>query len=197
MDIDGFTYRLYDSQGHRYTTQFLVRELGYVKFDPKNEYVAESYHFNLRGRLNMSKCPPEVKKTLNYQSKNVVCLSIFPGNDESVVDYKDLEDLVQRIYQFCCRSDANVVAYKGGEHEKELLDSLKIPCLDLQGFACPKYEDLINLNQVYSSLQECGYHTRPRKGVLHCPKMEVTAYKDWLMLNHKSYSTAAFAEPEV
>ena len=33
-----------------------------------------------------------------------------------------------------------MVAYKGGHVEKDRLNKLNIPCLDLETWGCPKYE---------------------------------------------------------
>ncbi|GBN42005.1 hypothetical protein AVEN_180873-1 [Araneus ventricosus] len=188
IDVDGFDIRNYDEYG-QYTTEFLVRELGYIRVDPNYHYIPKSYRFDLRQKVNPARCPPKVRQTLNYQSRNVIGLTVLPRPDErDAIDYDCLKKVLQDIYDFCRRTDVNVVAYKGGDKERKLLESLNILCVDLQGFGCPSYQDLVRTRKVYSELQDCGYHTEFRgNSLIHCPKAEVTAYRDWFMMNYKRF----------
>ena len=59
--------------------------------------------------------------------------------------------------------------------QKNLLNELQIPCVNLEDFGCPKIETLvaIGLNPGFS----CGHHTQPQ---LHCPKQETYLFYQWM-----------------
>jgi hypothetical protein len=68
------------------------------------------------------------------------------------------------------------VAYKGGQVEKDLLDSLKIPSLNLEELGCPKMEVLAE--EAPFLFDHCGHH----KNVLsHCPQKEVLLFEWWFL----------------
>ncbi|GFU97688.1 uncharacterized protein TNCV_4455741 [Trichonephila clavipes] len=189
LDIDGFDIRVYDEFCCSYTTEFMVRELGYVKIDPTCDYLPKSYRFDLTRKMKLVKTTPEVRQTLYFQSKHVIGLPITPGrNERDCIQYECLEKVLKDIYYFCQRSGANVVAYKGGEKEKNILERLEIPSVDLQCFGCPSFKDLIKFGRVYSALRDCGHHTELKKGkLMHCPKAEVIAYRDWYKMHYERY----------
>lgn len=188
IDVDGFDIKNYDEYGH-FANEFLVRELGCIRIHPSHNLMSTSYRFDLRKKVNLARCPENVKQTLDFQSRNIIGLSVFPRPAErDIRSYDSLKKVLQDIYEFCRRADADVVAYKGGDKERKLLESLNIVCLDLQSFGCPSYKELVDSEQVYSKLEDCGYHTEIRgKSLVHCPKAEVTAYRDWFMKNFKRF----------
>ena len=59
--------------------------------------------------------------------------------------------------------------------QKNLLNELQIPCVNLEDFGCPKIETLvaIGLNPGFS----CGHHTQPQ---LHCPTQETYLFYQWM-----------------
>lgn len=69
--------------------------------------------------------------------------------------------------------DNNVVGFKGGGCEKELLQKLNIPFLNLETIGCPKYDHLTG--NKFKNLS-CTYL---RLRALHCPVSEVSAFKCW------------------
>ncbi|KAF8789000.1 hypothetical protein HNY73_006982 [Argiope bruennichi] len=190
IDVDGFDIKKSDKFGH-YTNEFLVRELGYVRVDPNYDLMPKSYRFDLRQKISLGRCSPKGRQTLNYQSRNIVGLTVLPKPEEcDAIEYDRLKEVLQDIYDFCRRTDADVIAYKGGDKERKLCESLNIPCLDLQGFGCPSYKELVEARKVYSHLQDCNHHTEFRgTSLVHCPKAEVTAYRDWYMMNYKRFSS--------
>ena len=47
----------------------------------------------------------------------------------------------------------NLVAHKGGQVEKEILDKFEIPSINLEDFGCPRHDKLPT-----SMVQDWGYH---------------------------------------
>ena len=91
-----------------------------------------------------------------------------------------LGNIVKEFYREVKRdASSSVLAYKGGQCEKELLASLGIPSLNLDNFNCPKAE--VAMEQL-AWLETCGRHTMPN-AYTHCPKVEVEAFKHWLQNN--------------
>lgn len=196
IDVDGFDVRIYDKNNCNYTTEFLVRELGYVKIDPTYDYLPMSYRFDLRQKIKLANLKPDAMRTLRFQSENIIGLPVMPGrNERDCVQYELLEKAFLEIYNLCRKSDANVVAYKGGDKEKKFLEGLGIPCVDLQHFGCPSFKDLVKFGEVYYNLRSCGHHTELKKDrLMHCPMAEVVAYRDWYKMNYKTYSSPALSE---
>ena len=68
-----------------------------------------------------------------------------------------------------------MVAYKGGHVEKDLLNKLNMPCLDLETWGCPKYEQL--KETIVEPLSSCGFHLNDN--ILHCPMTECHEFWLW------------------
>ena len=59
--------------------------------------------------------------------------------------------------------------------EKDLLNKLNIPCLDLETWGCPKYEQL--KQTIVEPLASCGFHLNDN--IYHCPMTECHAFWLW------------------
>lgn len=162
IDVDGFSVRVPSEFQDSYRNQFLVRELGYVRADPAYAYLPRSYRFDLSRTHDFDQLPDDVARTLRYQSRVITGLSVLPGPTESdCLDARTLPDVVEKIYDRCRTVEADLVAYKGGCWEADLLKGLGIPCLDLQEFGCPPFGTL----QEKGAYKDCGHH-RWRRRVL-------------------------------
>ena len=65
-----------------------------------------------------------------------------------------------------------MVAYKGGHVEKDLLDKLDIPNINLETSGCPKYKQL--KQTIVEPLSSCGFHLND--SIYHCPMTECQTY---------------------
>lgn len=83
----------------------------------------------------------------------------------------------------------NVVAYKGGEFEKQLLDYLGIANVNLEAYNCPRYDQLVEHYNIdaYNN-EQCSRHVcrnvSNKKLVskyLHCPRIELLYYRHWFL----------------
>ena len=80
------------------------------------------------------------------------------------------------FYNSVKTSNLNTIAYKGGHFERDLLEHLQIPSIDLERLGCPKAEFLFD-GLVW--LETCGHHFETHS-YQHCPKVEVEAFGKWL-----------------
>ena len=70
-----------------------------------------------------------------------------------------------------------VIAYKGGNIERDLLNELELPCVDLEAFGCPKVQDLIHSGLGYE-MWDCGHHNG--MGTAHCAMAECQILHEWI-----------------
>ena len=70
------------------------------------------------------------------------------------------------------------MGYKGDHVEKDLLNKLNIPCLNLVTLGCPKYDVLRSQDLKYTKLlPSCGFHKDDT--IHHCPVTECHAFYLW------------------
>ena len=70
-----------------------------------------------------------------------------------------------------------LIAYKGGQIEKEFLEKLNPLSLDLEEYGCLKADSLWSSH--YPSRKSCGQHKVDTK-FIHCPKQETFLFFNWL-----------------
>ena len=159
-----------DMDGFHVMGEFLTRECGFVGIT-WNE--GESVKFNLSPFK--SKLSKNDWRTVRYVEKNVIGMSFSPHKEEKVYSLKTLDSKIFEWYAKAQTSTRYIVAYKGGCIEKQHLNKLGIPNVNLEIFGCPKYNILKENYQGNS----CGFH----KKNLHCPKVEVEAFRKWVVEN--------------
>ena len=155
IDMDGFTVN----------KTFYCKEIGML--DINNE-IAVSYHFKMP--FAWTDLTDKDKRSCAYLIKHVHKL---PLNTAESLPLHHLPTITKEFYT---NIGEKVVAYKGGHFERDLLNSLNVPRLDLEMLGCPKAEHLFN-DLIW--LETCGQHigTDPYR---HCPKVEVEAFGAWL-----------------
>ena len=157
IDMDGFTI----------SRKFYCKELGVIKI--KNNEAA-SYNFNLG--INWCDLNGKDKEHCNFVSQKIHKL---PFNDPKGIPLGKLENIVCEFYQSAKYETWSTIGYKGGHFERDLLQKLNIPYVNLEDFGCPKAEHLFN-RLVW--LETCGKHFG-EDPYLHCPKVEVEAFAHW------------------
>ena len=150
--------------------EFLVREIGYIGMDWDS---AVSLRFNLSDFVN--DLSAKDWKTISYVKHHISGLTFRPLKREFVFDYHELDACLLRIYNLFKTHEKVLVAYKGGNVEREKLTELNIPSVNLEEFGCPKFKDLCN-----GTDPNCGYHVRPN---VHCPRAEVLCFRNWINEN--------------
>jgi hypothetical protein len=151
-----------DMDGFMVEKRFYCKELGVWKV---GETYAKSYMFDTC--LKWEELSEKDKKQCTYVMKYVHCLPFGPTkNAQSLVE---LRKIIREFYDEYKRENA-VIAYKGGNFERDLLTEMGIP--NLEEYGCPKATQLF---KELGWLESCGNH-----GYEHCPKVETEAYGHWL-----------------
>ena len=57
---------------------------------------------------------------------------------KNLYQVRNLRHLLKNAYYLSKKKDKNLVAYKGGHIEKEILDELEISSINLEDFECPR-----------------------------------------------------------
>ena len=94
------------------------------------------------------------KKAVNFAKHNIHGLTYQPRYQERAYEHDQAVVIVLRLYNQYKTEKRTVVAYKGGHLEKALLSKLNIPCLDLETWGCPKYEQF--KQSIVEPLARCG-----------------------------------------
>ena len=116
------------------------------------------------------------RKSCWYVMRNIHTLPFGVPYGVKACKITKLSNIVCDFYREAGQSERSKLAYKGGRYERDLLAILNIPSIDLEKYGCPKAEILIN-ELVW--LETCGNHT-VADAYLHCAKLEVEAYAQWL-----------------
>lgn len=157
LGIDGF--RL--SSG-----QFLVRELGWCTIKGEND----SQHFY--SPLRYRDLSYKDRRTVNYVYRQVHGLRFEAPYKEAALPQRDVEGVIRTLYK------EGLIAFKGGQIEKEILDKMGLPCVDLEKYGCPKADVLWSKD--YLTGTSCGHHKVDTMTFIHCPKQETFLFFQWL-----------------
>ena len=158
-----------DLDGYRIRSGFIARELGvYSLKDGRLSWMFDN-------PLPFFYLDKKDQRTCHYVYRHVHGLPWQTRSQEKAHPQHMVKPIVDTLYRSCRTSERWLVAYKGGCLEKNLLNELQIPCVNLEDFGCPKIETLvaIGLNPGFS----CGHHTQPQ---LHCPKQETYLFYQWM-----------------
>ena len=139
-----------DLEGFFVQKKFQVREMGYYSW---NEHFDRHAFYQPAALKDLSH---KDKKTVNFAKYNVHGLTYRPRYQERAYEYDEVDIVLLRLYSQFKTEKRTVVAYKGGHVEKDLLNKLNIPCLDLETWGCPKYEQL--KQTIVEPLASCGFH---------------------------------------
>ena len=125
-----------DLEGFFVKKKFQVREMGYYSWD---EHFDRHAFFQPAALKNLSH---KDKKTVNFAKHNIHGLTYQPRYQERAYEHDEVDIVLLRLYSQFKTEKRAVAAYKGGHVKKDLLNKLNIPCLDLETWGCPKYEQL-------------------------------------------------------
>ena len=131
---------------------------------------ARSYFFYLG--IRWSDLCAKDRKPCAFVMKHIHKLPFGVPSGVSALPLATLEDIVVKLYQETTQNENSVIAYKGGCFEKDLLASLGIPSVNLEGFGCPK--SLINYKNdgVVGNVRASIWF---QDAFEYCPKVEVEA----------------------
>ena len=160
VDLDGYQVK------HQ---PYIVRELGLYSLQHG------SFNWFFENKLPYLSLEKRDRKTVNYVYHHIHGLRFESSKQEKALPQPMVKPIMESAYLRSRTQQHTTVAYKGGCLEKNLLNELQIPCVNLEDFGCPKIETLvaIGLNPGFS----CGHHTQPQ---LHCPKQETYLFYQWM-----------------
>ena len=161
IDMDGFTIE----------RKFYCKELGILELG-KTE--ATSHIFDLG--VNWTNLSKKDKTQCLFLISNIHKLPFYTPIEDNPLPLEELDNIVEDFYKNVKTSQRDIVAYKGGIFERDLLKKLKIPSINLEQFGCPR---CIHLLDKLVWLETCNHHTSPNC-YEHCAKIEVEAFGAWV-----------------
>ena len=155
-----------DLEGFCLSSGFIVRELGWCTIQGEND----SQHFY--SRLRYKELNYKDRRTVNYVYKHIHGLGFEAAYREAALPQRDVEGVIRALYR------GGLVAYKGGHLEKDLLDKMGLPWVNLEEFGCPKADVL--WSKTDNDGASCGCHKKDLFKMVHCPKQETFLFFQWL-----------------
>ena len=121
LDMDGFSVN----------GKFLCKELGFLKV---GDATAQSFFFDIG--LRWRDLTPKDLRTCKYVQTHVHKLPFGVSAGTDAIPLSALKETVRKLYDNTRKN--SLIAYKGGNYEKNLLADLNIPSVNLECFGCPK-----------------------------------------------------------
>ena len=157
-----------DLDGYRVKHQpYIVRELGLYSLQHG------SFSWCLENKLPYLSLEKRDRKTVNYVYHHIHGLRFESSKQEKALPQPMVKPIMESAYLRSRTQQHTTVAYKGGCLEKNLLNELQIPCVNLEDFGCPKVEKLMGMDEGFT----CGRHKKPTH---HCPKQETYLFYRWM-----------------
>lgn len=154
-----------DLEGYCVQKKFYARELGWTTWQGQSG--AKHYQLPFRWK---TLCPKD-RLTAQYVYHRIHGLPFEAHTAEKARPLKNLKGDVLTLYTQAKTPERFVVGYKGGHIEKDLLQELDLPAMNLEEYGCPKFEKLDTL----SVIQDCGHHRFKH----HCAMVESHAFWQW------------------
>ena len=167
IDMDGFVIN----------KTFYCKELGVLKVG-KDE--GDSYLFDIGIRWH--DLTSQQQKHCMFLTRNIHKPPSGVPRGTNPIPLSNLNSIVKCFYDSVKLNNLSSIAYKGGHFERDLLQRLQIPSVNLEDFGCPKAEFLSD-GLVW--LETCGHHLGTH-AYQHCPKVDVEAFGKWLRRQQRS-----------
>ena len=158
-----------DFEGFFVKKAFLYRELGWRNWS--GERGSRRYKLPYR----FVQLSDKDKRTANYTTNHVNGLPFNARPMEAAVPSDRVPDDVVSLYERHRTTTRDVIGYKGGNAERDLLHKLGIPSVNLEDFGCPKFEHLVICG--FEPCTGCGSHIRPS----HCAMVECDVFFRWVI----------------
>lgn len=165
IDFDGF-----DIGG-----KFSTREFGGVALTHPRNSLPFSHYFSVEKPIK--DYSEKDWKTICYTARKVHGLSLFPRRQENASSQDWLPVILKQVWDSCKTPECDLVAYKGGHYERDMLSALNIPHFNLENAGCPKADCLPPLEMYACEHHLCAHHLK-----FHCPREEVAQFRDWVRM---------------
>lgn len=127
-----------DLEGFFIENTFIVRELGYYTW--RGEFARIAFYM----KTKWTDLSPKEKATVFHVKYRVNGLTYEQRKGQKAFGYHRVEEITRDLYESCKSDRTTLGAYKGGHVERDLLNSLKVPRVNLEMYGCPKYDRSIN-----------------------------------------------------
>ena len=154
-----------DLEGFFINKTFHVRELGYYTWNEEHGRHA------FRIPVPRQDLAQKDKQTVNFVIRKIHGLSYQPSQAEHPQHPRVVLRMVQDLYGDYSTPDRTVVGYKGGHVEKDLLNKLNIPSLNLETLGCPKYDVLRNDDLKFVKLLPAVFTKMTRDIIVQSPNV--------------------------
>ena len=146
------------------------RELGWV--DHRGD------HGNLKFKMpcKFDELSDKDKRTALFVIRKVTGLRFENNPEECTLNGDELEKVILAVYQNSKTQQKNLIAFKGGHTERDLLRRLNIPSIDIEEHECPKYVDMLKAG--HKPKRNCGQHAVG--SCFHCATEECYAFFKWI-----------------
>ena len=117
---------------------------------------------------------------MNCVYRHVHGLRFESSYKEAALPQRDLEVVIRALYR------GGLIAYKGGHLEKDVLDRMGLPSVNLEEWGCPKADSLWSLtghDGQYPPGTSCGHHKEQTFKLAHCPKQETFLFFSGYKIN--------------
>ena len=164
-----------DLEGYFVQKKFYVRELGWTTWE--GHFGAQHYQqpFRWKALSQMDRL------TAKYVYHRIHGLPFEDDPQEKARHLENLKRDVLELYAQARTTERFLVGYKGGHVEKDLLQELDLPAINLEHYGCPKFEKLNTI----SIIKDCGHH-RFKK---HCAMVESHAFWQWANMPNEDMDT--------
>ena len=157
-------------QGFFIRKKFYVRELGACGRNETESHQKYKIPFEKR------KLDSDDQRIIFLHESQIHGLRFHCKDGEAAHGQECLEQDVLDLYHSAKSETWDIVAYRGGQPEKELLTRLKIPNIDLNDFGCPEVEYLEKIG--YRLLGGCEFH---RMGLsTRCAFARCRVLREWI-----------------
>ena len=119
-------------KGYYIAQKSYVREVGTVSWDGSSSHQKHAMPFKFDDLNSVD------KKMAKHRKRHVHGLNFDARENENAHDQTCLELYILNLCEEARSGQVNVVTYREGQVEKELLDKLKIPNIDLKELGCPE-----------------------------------------------------------
>ena len=158
---------LIDLEGFFIEKIFYCRELGWRSRTERGNVKYRIPHY-------FHQLTPKDKVTTTYVTKRVHGLTFYDHPNEQAKPQACVQQDILQLYQRFKSPNQDLVAYKGGHIEKDILKRLNILTINLEHWGCPKFETL--LKQGFQEVADCGHH-HPSG---HLSTIECETFWHWL-----------------
>ena len=116
------------------------------------------------------------KRTALFVIRKITGLPFENNPVEQALDGDELGTVVRALYQNSKTQQKDLVAFKGGHIERDLLRRLDIPSIDIEEHGCPKYVDMLKAG--HKPKRNCGQHAIGSH--FHCSTEECHGFFKWI-----------------